>query len=141
MIYWARIFFQYDCKCIPARSSTFSRVKKINIYSNILFRVLKLREEIVQTKKLGNDVVAFLILRKIDKDQLEDKLLEFHLIDLQDTPTFVDMIPGINVNFLIWSYWCLEGGSSALLIANTSRTLLNSLVPVGAETTERNIPS
>jgi hypothetical protein len=40
--------------------------------------VLKLREEIVQTKKLGNDVGAFLILRKIDKDQLEDKLLEKH---------------------------------------------------------------
>jgi hypothetical protein len=39
--------------------------------------VLKLREEIVQTKKLGNDVGAFLILR-IDKDQLEDKLLEKH---------------------------------------------------------------
>lgn len=135
-------FFQYDCKCIPARSSTFSRVKKISIYS-ILFRVLKLREEIVQTKKLGNDVGGFLILSKIDKDQLEDKLLEFHLIDLQDTPTFVDIIPGINANFLIWSYCtgCLEGGSSALLIANTSRTLLNSLVPVGAEKTERNIPS
>jgi hypothetical protein len=65
--------------------------------------VLKLREEIVQTKKLGNDVGAFLILSKIDKDQLEDKLLEFHLIDLQDTPTFVDINPGINVNFLIWS--------------------------------------
>jgi len=57
----------------------------------------------MQTKKLGNDVGAFLILGKIDKDQLEDKLLEFHLIDLQDTPTFVDINPGINVNFLIWS--------------------------------------
>jgi len=57
----------------------------------------------MQTKKLGNDVGAFFILGKIDRDQLEDKLLEFHLIDLQDTPTFVDINPGINVNFLIWS--------------------------------------